>query len=155
MFVEAKSPDDKSEGNGTAVKASASREKKMSMRTRSMDVDQEIRPIAQEVVRCICDDKSSNNKSLLSRLRNFTDRLSMSFDTKEQTSKPGKIPKSLCKSNSVANSPNTTGTRRHNFTAICKKCNLVKVKDRDSRIAELSNIDKRFLTVSGVANIGN
>lgn len=100
-------------------------------------------------LRCCCDDKSNSNnhKSLLSRLRNFTDRFSMSFDTKETTApKISKhvTPKALNKSNSVSSS-----SERHVF-AVCKRCNLRKdSKDmnRDPSSVELISIDKRAMTL--------
>lgn len=78
--------------------------------------------------RCCCDDKTSaNHRSLFSRLRNLTDRLSMSFDTTKEppVGRPVKLQsKSLSKCNSIG-SP-SAGRR-----AICKRCNLVRiVKER-------------------------
>ncbi|XP_046617573.1 uncharacterized protein LOC124303857 [Neodiprion virginianus] len=79
---------------------------------------------------CSCSeerDKSTpnNHKSLLSRLRTFTDRLSISFDSRESPSvkQTGKSAgKGLSKSNSV------TGTSpARNIGAFCKRCNLTKV----------------------------
>lgn len=80
---------------------------------------------------CSCSgerDKSTqnNHKSLLSRLRTFTDRLSISFDSRESPSvkQPTKSTgKTLNKSNSVTG----TTSARHN-AAVCKRCNLTKVE---------------------------
>lgn len=78
-------------------------------------------------------DKSApnNHKSLLSRLRTFTDRLSISFDSREspspkQSGKGGGGVKSFSKSNSV------TGTTAGRYLAggTCKRCNLAKVENK-------------------------
>ncbi|XP_015173771.1 PREDICTED: uncharacterized protein LOC107065017 [Polistes dominula] len=115
---------------------------------------------------CSCDDKtnlSNNHKSLLSRLRNFTDRLSISFDSKDSPSPKATkhVAKSLNKSNSVSSSSTcTVSTRRqqqqHDLSNICKRCNLRKVstsKEHGGKIAtvvELSAIDKRAMTLPKV-----
>lgn len=87
----------------------------------------------QFTCRC-CDDKHGTNhhKSLLSRLRNFTDRFSNSFDSKDcQGSKPIKYSKSSNKSSSI----NTTSSSHHhpqsnNIKGTCKKCNLLKFNEQ-------------------------
>ncbi|XP_011495947.1 PREDICTED: uncharacterized protein LOC105360679 [Ceratosolen solmsi marchali] len=94
------------------------------------------RHLIKDVVRCCCDDKPSpnNHKSLLSRLRNLTDRLSMSFDSKEiPITKSGKFPivKVLNKDISITSSSSGIisgpSIQHNNVISICKKCNLSKV----------------------------
>lgn len=104
-------------------------------------------------VRCCCDDKSgaNNHKSLFSRLRNFTDRLSISFDSKDSPSpKPKHALKTLNKSNSVSSG----SSRHHNALFICKRCNLAKSKDSSkaaiATVVELSSADKRAMTLPKV-----
>lgn len=112
---------------------------------------------------CCCDDKTTvnNHKSLLSRLRNFTDRLSISFDSKEspltKTSKnqQQQFGKCLTKSNSVmtsCTSQSTTTTmpspKQNNLLVLCKRCNLVKtnnINKKDSQI--VTQFDKRAMTL--------
>ena len=85
--------------------------------------------------RCCChDDKSANHRSLFSRLRNFTDRFSMSFDTREPP--VGRTPKqkSLNKCNSIGASP----------SLVCKRCNLTRIKEPRSKVTAE---DKRSMTL--------
>ncbi|KAK2585577.1 hypothetical protein KPH14_010211 [Odynerus spinipes] len=111
-------------------------------------------------LRCSCDDKSNpnNHKSLLSRLRNFTDRLSISFDSKDSPSpKPTKhVAKSLNKSNSVSSGTSGSTRQHHEILTICKRCNLSKIpmgKESTRKIAtvvELSAVEKRAMTLPKV-----
>ncbi|XP_047368881.1 uncharacterized protein LOC124956738 isoform X2 [Vespa velutina] len=125
-------------------------------------------------LRCSCDDKSNssnNHKSLLSRLRNFTDRLSISFDSKDSPSPRATkhVAKSLNKNNSMSANTCTAIARRRqqqqqqqqqqrDSPTICKRCNLRKVvasKEDAGKIpptvVELSRaIDKRAMTLPKV-----
>lgn len=103
---------------------------------------------------CSCSDdrdksNAPNHKSLLSRLRTFTDRLSISFDSREspsvkQTTK--NTGKSLSKSNSLTG----TGSARHN-PGLCKRCNLAKVEKGVEEVGGPKEIQrpKEPLEVSG------
>ncbi|XP_071580619.1 uncharacterized protein Pde9 [Temnothorax nylanderi] len=169
VFLDAKIESRTPEGNGNVVAAEAARSQpKNNVRKTSsvIENDQENRPSRRDAhssresigLRCCCDDKTGpNNKSLFSRLRNFTDRLSMSFDSKDSPSpKPKHASKMLNKSNSISSgSATTTSSRHHNSLFICKRCNLVKssVKDGGKAIAtvvELSPVDKRAMTLPKV-----
>ncbi|XP_072760180.1 uncharacterized protein Pde9 [Anoplolepis gracilipes] len=159
--IEGKAP----EGNGNIVAAETHSQPRNNVRKTSnaIENDQEIiRPSRKDShgsresmnLRCCCDDRTgpNNHKSLFSRLRNFTDRLSSSFDSKDSPSpKPKHASKMLTKSNSVS-SGSATSSRRHNNSFICKRCNLVKPSIKDKAIAtvvELSS-DKRAMTLPKV-----
>lgn len=111
---------------------------------------------------CCCDDKTTvnNHKSLLSRLRNFTDRLSISFDSKEspltKTSKnqqqQQQIGKCLTKSNSVmtsCTSQSTTSPKQNNLIVLCKRCNLIKTNNNNNKkdCQVVTQFDKRAMTL--------
>ncbi|EZA62498.1 High affinity cGMP-specific 3',5'-cyclic phosphodiesterase 9A [Ooceraea biroi] len=157
------------EGNGNVVAVETRpQQPKNNLRKTScvIENDQESRPSRRDThssresigVRCCCEDKTgpNNHKSLFSRLRNITDRLSISFDSKDSHSpKPKHASKMLSKSNSVSSGSATTTTSRHNNSLfICKRCNLVKpLKDGGKAIAtvvELSSVDKRAMTLPKV-----
>ncbi|XP_058801136.1 uncharacterized protein LOC131669918 isoform X2 [Phymastichus coffea] len=81
---------------------------------------------------CCCDDKPevNNQKSLISRLRHFTDRLNISFDSKDT-----KVFKNVKCSNTKSLNKTLTmnaacSTIQHqqlnNNTIMCKRCNLYK-----------------------------
>lgn len=119
-------------------------------------------PAMLDGTRCSCDDKtnsSNNHKSFFSRLRNLTDRLSISFDSKDSPSpKPTKhVAKSLNKSNSVSigGTSGSARQRRESLT-VCKQCNLSKIsvrKESSGKIAtvvELSSVEKRAMTLPKV-----
>lgn len=164
--IESKTP----EGNGNVVAAEAVRSQpKNNVRKTSsiIEDDQENRPTRRDAhssresigLRCCCDDKTGpNNKSLFSRLRNFTDRFSMSFDSKDSPSpKPKHTSKTLNKSNSISSgSTTTTSSRYNNSLFICKRCNLVKPSLKDgskaaiATVVELSPVDKRAMTLPKV-----
>ncbi|XP_076754326.1 phosphodiesterase 9 isoform X1 [Xylocopa sonorina] len=149
------------EGNGNVVVESQQRNN-LKKATGLAENEQEVRSSRREVqresigLRCCCEDKtgSNNHKSIFSRLRNFTDRLSISFDSKEPpTAKPTKhASKALNKSNSVAAA--TTSSRHNNSLAICKRCNLTKSAMKESKaiatVVELSPVDKRAMTLPKV-----
>ena len=118
--------------------------------------------IADAQVRCCCDDKigPNNHKSLLSRLRNLTDRLSISFDSKEApVPKPSKypIPKTLNKSVSINTTGSVVGTtsggpsqRPSNNVVICKKCNLSKLNNnKEPRSADPTSTTTTAMTIGG------
>ncbi|XP_044579687.1 uncharacterized protein LOC123261890 [Cotesia glomerata] len=115
-------------------------------------------------LRCCCDDKSASNnhhKSLLSRLRNLTDRLSISFDSKDPPMTKSKhhhhiVTKTLTKSNSVVSSTgNSGGTSSNSSMLICKRCNLMKSTKEstssssggNSTVVALTSMDKRAMTL--------
>ncbi|XP_008550613.1 uncharacterized protein LOC103573353 [Microplitis demolitor] len=126
-------------------------------------------------LRCCCDDKSSSSnnhhKSLLSRLRNLTDRLSISFDSKDPPITKSKhhhhhvVTKTLSKSNSVVSgsvgvgSGGGGGSSNSSSILICKRCNLTKsTKDSSnsgggggggsgSTVVALTSMDKRAMTL--------
>lgn len=103
--------------------------------------------VRNDSLHCCCDDKtaaSNNHKSLLSRLRNFTDRLSISFDSKDavpctkSSSKHHASSRSqLLKSESVTSSSNASATsapkqpRQNNSLILCKRCNLTKMSKNE------------------------
>ncbi|XP_039301992.1 uncharacterized protein LOC105197537 isoform X2 [Solenopsis invicta] len=164
VFLDAKIECKTPEGNGNVVAAEAHSQPKNNVRKSSsvIEYDQENRPCRKDAhssresigLRCCCDDKTGpNNKSIFSRLRNFTDRLSMSFDSKDSPSlKPKHASKMLNKSNSISSGSATTISSRHNNSLfICKRCNLVKspIKDKAAiaTIVELSPVDKRAMTL--------
>lgn len=156
------------EGNGNIVAAETHLQPRNNVKKAGnvIENDQEIRSIRKDAHgsresislrdRCCCDDRTgpNNHRSLFSRLRNFTDRLSSSFDSKDSPSpKPKHASKMLTKSNSVS-SGSAAASRRHNSLFICKRCNLVKssIKDGGKAIAtvvELS-VDKRAMTLPKV-----
>ncbi|XP_012136074.1 phosphodiesterase 9 isoform X1 [Megachile rotundata] len=151
------------EGNGNVVVETQPRNnlKKTSSLTEN---DQEVRSSRKEVqresvvLRCCCDDKtgSNNHKSIFSRLRNFTDRLSISFDSKEPPPQKSTkhLTKTLNKSNSVSNAATATSSRHNNSLPICKRCNLLKTSVREGKaiatVVELSSVDKRAMTLPKV-----
>ncbi|XP_033322464.2 phosphodiesterase 9 [Megalopta genalis] len=151
------------EGNGNvAVQPQRNNLKKPS---RPAENDQEVRSSRKEarresmVLRCCCDDKAgpNNHKSIFSRLRNFTDKLNISFESRDSLSpKPAKhITKALNKSNSVNNAPEPTTSSRHaNSLTICKRCNLAKPPAREAKaiatVVELRSVDKRAMTLPKV-----
>ncbi|XP_043507371.1 uncharacterized protein LOC122527345 isoform X2 [Frieseomelitta varia] len=152
------------EGNGNVVVESQQRNNLKKTSSLAIENEQETRSSRKEVqresvvggLRCCCDDKtgSNNHKSIFSRLRNFTDRLSISFDSKEPPApKPTKhVTKTLNKSNSVTAA--TTSSRHNNTLAVCKRCNLAKVTMKESKaiatVVELSSVDKRAMTLPKV-----
>ncbi|KOX75069.1 High affinity cGMP-specific 3',5'-cyclic phosphodiesterase 9A [Melipona quadrifasciata] len=152
------------EGNGNVVVESQQRNNLKKTSSLAIENEQETRSSRKEVqresvvggLRCCCEDKtgSNNHKSIFSRLRNFTDRLSISFDSKEPPApKPTKhVTKTLNKSNSVTAA--TTSARHNNTLAICKRCNLAKVTMKESKaiatVVELSSVDKRAMTLPKV-----
>lgn len=168
MFLDAKIESKTPEGNGNVVAAEVRSQPKNNVRKSSgvIENDQENRSSCRDAhgsresigLRCCCDDKTGpNNKSLFSRLRNFTDRLSISFDSKDSPSpKPKHASKMLNKSNSISSGSATTTSSRHNNSLfICKRCNLVKssIKVGSKAIAtvvELSPMDKRAMTLPKV-----
>lgn len=109
---------------------------------------------------CCCDDKtaSNNQKSLLSRLRNFTDRLSISFDSKEpsiaKTTKyygtPTRALMMIESSSASAMAP-----RQNSTVTLCKRCNLMK-KLKESKessqntVVEIIGTEKRAMTLPKV-----
>lgn len=157
------------EGNGNIIAAEAHSQPRNNVKKTGnvIESDQEIRSSYKDAhgsresvgLRCCCDDRTgpNNHRSLFSRLRNLTDRLSSSFDSKDSSSpKPKHASKMLSKSNSVSSGSAAT-SRRHNSLFICKRCNLVKsqpsVKDTSKAIAtvvELSSVDKRAMTLPKV-----
>jgi len=169
IFLDAKIESRTPEGNGNVVAVEAHSQPKNNVKkiTSVIENDQENRPSRRDAhssresigLRCCCDDKTGpNNKSLFSRLRNFTDRLSMSFDSKDSPSpKPKHMSKMLNKSNSISSSSATTTSSRHNNSLfICKRCNLIKSSVKDSNktaiatVVELSSVDKRAMTLPKV-----
>lgn len=171
VFLEVKIETRVPEGNGNVVAVETrSLQPKNNLRKTScvIENDQESRSSRKDAhgsreslgTRCCCDDKTgpNNHKSLFSRLRNITDRLSMSFDSKDSHSpKPKHTSKMLSKSNSVSSgSGTTTASSRHNNSLfVCKRCNLAKssIKDGGKAIAtvvELSSVDKRAMTLPKV-----
>ncbi|KAL6259557.1 hypothetical protein P5V15_009475 [Pogonomyrmex californicus] len=166
VFVDAKIESKTPEGNGNVVAAEARLQPKNNVRKTSnvIENDQENRSSRRDAhssresigLRCCCDDKTGpNNKSLLSRLKNFTDRISMSFDSKDSPSlKPKHTSKMLNKSNSISSSSATTFARHNNSLFICKRCNLVKSsvdgKAAIATVVEFSPVDKRAMTLPKV-----
>lgn len=160
--IESRTP----EGNGNVVAAEAAHSQpKNNVRKASsvIENDQENTPSRKDAhgsresigLRCCCDDRTGPNKSLFSRLRNFTDRLSMSFDSKDSPSpKPKHGSKALNKSNSISSGSATTSSRHNNSLFICKRCNLVKSSIKDGKaiatVVELSSVDKRAMTLPKV-----
>ncbi|KZC07356.1 PREDICTED: uncharacterized protein LOC107185630 [Dufourea novaeangliae] len=151
------------EGNGNIVVQTQRNNLK---RTSSfVENDQNVRSSRKEVqretmaLRCCCDDKtgSSNHKSIFSRLRNFTDRLNISFDSRESPSpKPTKhVIKTFNKSYSVSNaSVAATSLKPNNSLSVCKRCNLAKSVAKETKaiatVVELSSVDKRAMTLPKV-----
>lgn len=158
------------EGNGNVVAVETRSQPKNNLRKPNtiMENDQDSRSSRRDAhgsresigLRCCCDDKTgpNNHKSLFSRLRNFTDRLSISFDSKDSPSpKPKHASKTLSKSNSVSSGSATTTSSRHNNSLfICKRCNLAKSSIKDgskaaiATVVELSSVDKRAMTLPKV-----
>lgn len=141
ILIESMTPKKGSEGNGNVATESVSKKNNV---LHHKDVVKEVRC-------CRCEDKSNSNnqKSLMAKLRNLTDRLSISFDTKEPPiSKPVKhATKGLNKSNSLSSS--STSTMKYNNTQniVCKKCNLTKaIKEGRETIVDLSTGDKKSMT---------
>jgi len=165
VFLNAKVEVRLPEGNGNVVAAEIRPQPKNNIRKNSCAIenDQESRPSRRDAhssresigLRCCCDDKTgpNNHKSLFSRLRNITDRLSISFDSKESHSpKPKHTSKMLSKSNSVSSgSATTTASRHNNSLFICKRCNLAKDGSKAiATVVELSSVDKRAMTLPKV-----
>lgn len=128
------------------------------------DGSKEVRRKSVVGSRCCCEDKtgSNNHKSIFSRLRNFTDRLSISFDSKDPpTPKPAKhaatTNKTLNKSNSIA-ATSSQSAQCNNSTSVtvCKRCNLAKSSSKESKgggvatVVELSPMEKRAMTLPKV-----
>ncbi|XP_076234000.1 phosphodiesterase 9 [Calliopsis andreniformis] len=145
------------EGNGNVVVETQQRNN-LKKTGSLVQNDQEIRSSRKEVLslRCCCEDKagSNNHKSIFSRLRNFTDRLNISFESRDSPSpKPTKlVTKTLNKSNSVTNATVPTTSSRHtNSLSVCKRCNLTKPPAKDTKaiatVVELSSVDKRAMTL--------
>ncbi|XP_015600255.1 uncharacterized protein LOC107270091 [Cephus cinctus] len=143
VFLETTINQDRSEGNGKLAQSPKNNI------DRSIVVNEEDNKlnVTKESIRCSCDEREkvivNNHKSLLSRLRNFTDRLSISFDSKESPSlKQTKHPtKNLNKSNSVSSS----SSKRN--VSICKRCNHVKMNKEHEATVEMSSVDKRAMTL--------
>ncbi|KAG7212148.1 hypothetical protein KM043_012490 [Ampulex compressa] len=165
VFFEPKAEEQRlPEGNGNVVRSRNDLKKARSV----TENDQETRSSREEVagsresigLRCCCEDKSgsNNHKSLFSRLRNFTDRLNISFDSKDVPGpKPAKhVAKTLSKSNSVSSSAGLgSAARQNNSLAICKRCNLTKAACKEPKspiatVVELSSVDKRAMTLPKV-----
>ncbi|XP_051154115.1 uncharacterized protein LOC127277220 isoform X3 [Leptopilina boulardi] len=149
LLIESISP--KSEGNGNVTTENFPQKNNVNKRSISISGDSDIGTNHKEVIKdircCRCDDKSNSNnqRSLMAKLRNLTDRLSISFDTKEPPIlKPVKhATKSLNKSNSL--SSGSSSTMRCNV--VCKKCNLTKaIKEGRETIVDLSTGDKKSMT---------
>lgn len=155
------------EGNGNIVVAETHLQPQNNVKKtgNAIENDQEIRSSRKDAhgsresinLRCCCDDRtgSNNHKSLLSRLKIFTDRLSSSFDSREPSSpKPKHASKMLTKSNSVSSGSTATSRRHNNSLFICKRCNLIKSSIKDSKaiatVVELSSVDKRAMTLPKV-----
>lgn len=115
--------------------------------------------IDDNVLHCSCDHKTTtyNHKSLLSRLRNFTDRLNISFESKESSiSKAAKYQqpvKWLANSHSAAtggraslSAATATSTRQKNSNLLCKRCNLIRSNNEDASV--ISKLyEKRAMTL--------
>lgn len=152
------------EGNGNIVAVEAHPQLRNNMKKVSnvLENDQEIRSSRKDAhgsresisLRCCCDDRTepNNHRSLFSRLRNFTGRLSSSFDSKDSPSpKPKHASKMLTKSNSVSSGSAATSRRHNNSLFICKRCNLVKDSGKAiATVVELSSVDKRAMTLPKV-----
>ncbi|XP_017759626.1 PREDICTED: uncharacterized protein LOC108550396 [Eufriesea mexicana] len=152
------------EGNGNVVVEN--RQRNNLKKTSSLvENDQEIRSSRIENqresvgLRCCCEDKtgSNNHKSIFSRLRNLTDRLSISFDSKDPPAPKSTkhVTKALNKSNSVSSAVMATTSSRHsNSIVVCKRCNLVKASIKESKaiatVVELSSMDKHAMTLPKV-----
>ncbi|XP_033301645.1 uncharacterized protein LOC117206424 isoform X1 [Bombus bifarius] len=162
VFLDAKWNERKMvEGNGNVVVETQQRNN-LKKTSSLVENDQEMKSSRKEVqretvgLRCCCEDKTgpNNHKSIFSRLRNFTDRLSISFDSKDPTApKPMKhVTKTLNKSNLMTTA--TTSSRRNNSLAVCKRCNLTKVSVKENKaiatVVELSSVDKRAMTLPKV-----
>ena len=156
IFIESMISQKRSEGNGNVAVTCVPQKNNLNKRALSVDSGPDTGVNSKEVVKevrcCCCEDKSNSNnhKSLFSRLRNLTDRLSISFDTKEQSpiSKPVKhtTSKSLNKSYSIT-SGSTSTTKNNNINPVCKKCNLIKTaKEGKETIVDLSSGEKNSMT---------
>lgn len=155
--IEGKTP----EGNGNVVVVEARSQPRNNVRKTSsvIENDPENRSNRRDAhssqesigLRCCCDDKTgpNNHKSIFSRLRNLTDRLSISFESKESPTPKPKHTKMLSKSNSVSSS-SATSSRHHNSMFICKRCNLTKDSTKIATVVELSSVDKRAMTLPKV-----
>lgn len=152
------------EGNGNVVVESQQRNN-LKKTSSLAENDQEVRSSRKESeresvgLRCCCEDKtgSNNHKSIFSRLRNLTDRLSISFDSKDPPAPKSTkhVTKTLNKSNSVSSAVMATTSSRHNNSiAVCKRCNLAKASIKESKaiatVVELSSVDKRAMTLPKV-----
>lgn len=153
------------EGNGNIVAAEIRPQSNNNVRkTSAIENDRECIPSRRDApssrresmgLRCCCDDKTgpNNHKSLFSRLRNITDRLNISFDSKDSHSpKPKHASKTLNKSNSISSgSARNTATSHNNSLFVCKRCNLVKDNSKAiATVVELSSVDKRAMTLPKV-----
>ncbi|XP_011254651.1 uncharacterized protein LOC105250327 [Camponotus floridanus] len=150
------------EGNGNIVAVEAHSQLRNNMKKTGniIENDQEIRSSRKDSsresisLRCCCDERTepNNHRSLFSRLRNFTGRLSSSFDSKDSPSpKPKHASKMLTKSNSVSSGSAATSRRHNNSLFICKRCNLVKDSGKAiATVVELSSVDKRAMTLPKV-----
>lgn len=155
------------EGRNSSRRAGSSVGEGGEERARCGDGSREVRRKSVVGSRCCCEDKtgSNNHKSIFSRLRNFTDRLSISFDSKDPpTPKPTKhaatANKTLNKSNSITATPSaaTTSSRSsqcNNSVAVCKRCNLAKSSSKEGKggvatVVELSPMEKRAMTLPKV-----
>ncbi|XP_063988924.1 uncharacterized protein Pde9 isoform X1 [Diachasmimorpha longicaudata] len=153
MYIDGRIEEERTEGNGVVIEDIPER---VSAKKRSSYDDNRSRKdmvvMTEGGLRCCCDDKttSNNHKSLLTRLRNFTDRLSISFDSKEPpVSKSTKhLPKPFLKSNSIVSGSTSRQTPVH----LCKRCNLMKTvketKDPNQTVVEL--LEKRAMTLPKV-----
>lgn len=158
--IESRAP----EGNGNIVAVEAHSQLRNNMKKTGniIENDQEIRSSRKDAhgsresisLRCCCDERTepNNHRSLFSRLRNFTGRLSSSFDSKDSPSpKPKHASKMLTKSNSVSSGSAATSRRHNNSLFICKRCNLVKEGGKAiATVVELSSVDKRAMTLPKV-----
>lgn len=147
MYIEARIEEETTENNGAIIESIP--ERNNSKKRPSLEDRKDL--AMTENLRCNCEDKttSNNHKSLLSRLRNFTDRLSISFDSKEPPPKTKHVSKPFIKSNSVV-----PGSTSRQPVLLCKRCNLTKtVKDttpKDSNQTVVELLEKRAMTLPKV-----
>ena len=171
-YDESRIRDCRPEGNGTVIATETFTGGRNSLKKQpsvtNNDDDDDVRTSPKDSVvtndnnlRCRCDDKttSNNHKSLLSRLRNFTDRLSISFDSKEppitRSSKHHSATRTLMKSESVTSGTSAITAKQNNSILLCKRCNLLKnVKERKESatrtLVEIGNMEKRAMTLPKV-----
>lgn len=149
------------EGNGNVVVETPQRNNLK--RNSLLENDQEVKSSRNEVqrepiaLRCCCDDKagSNNHKSIFSRLRNFTDRLNISFESRDSPSpKPVKhVTKTLNKSNSMTCATIATTSSRYK-SLTCKRCYPMKPSAKETKaiatVVELSSVDKRAMRLPKV-----